>query len=66
VAAAGAKTIVYGDFMNAVAVKLVEDFQIQVLREKFATQHATGLVGWTEFDAKVMNNEAVAILKQHA
>ncbi len=64
--AADAKAIVYGDFYNAVAVKMVEQFELQVLREKYATQHATGFVGWTEFDAKIMNDEAVSVLKMHA
>ena len=63
---AGNKAIVYGDFEQALAVKLVEDFEIQVLREKYATQHATGLVGWTEFDSKIQNDQAVAVLQMKA
>lgn len=44
------------------AVKLVED-SIQVLREKYATQHAIGVVTWVEADAKIQNQQAVAVLK---
>ena len=62
----GAKAIVYADFRNALAVKLVEQFELQVLREKYATQHATGFVGWTEFDAKIINDQAIAVLKMKA
>lgn len=54
--------VVYGDFGEALAVKMVEDFELQVLNEKYATQHATGLVGWTEFDCKIQNDQAVAVL----
>ena len=63
---AGNTSVVYADFNAALAVKLVEDFEIQVLREKYATQHATGFVGWTEFDSRIQNQQAIAVLKQHA
>ncbi len=64
--AASNKAIVYADFQNALAVKMVEQFELQVLREKFALQHATGLVGWTEFDAKIVDDQALAVLKMKA
>lgn len=62
--ATGNKTVVYGDFGEALAVKLVEQFELQVLREKYATQHATGFVGWTEFDSDIQNEQAIKALKQ--
>ena len=33
----------------------------QVLYEKYATQHAIGVVAWGEFDAKVENAQKIAI-----
>lgn len=54
-------TIFYGD-MSGLAVKLTEDVTIQVLREKFATQHALGVVGWVELDSKIENEQKVARL----
>ena len=36
--------------------------EVQVLREKFATQHAIGVVAWMEFDAKVENAQKLAKL----
>lgn len=60
----GNKTVVYGDIEQALAVKLVEQFELQVLREKYATQHATGFVGWTEFDSDIQNEQAIRVLKQ--
>lgn len=58
---AGATAIYYGD-MSGLAVKLAEDVNIDVLREKFATQHAIGVVGWVEIDSKVENTQKIAKL----
>lgn len=63
--AAGKTTIYYGD-MSGLAVKLSEDVSIQVLREKYATQHAIGVVGWIEIDSKVENAQKIAKLVQKA
>lgn len=59
--AAGKTVIYYGD-MSGLAVKLSEDVSIEVLREKFATQHAVGVVGWIEIDSKVENAQKIAKL----
>ncbi|SNR85929.1 phage major capsid protein, HK97 family [Anaerovirgula multivorans] len=59
--AAGKTAIFYGD-MNGLAVKLSENMNIEVLREKFATQHAIGVVGWIEIDSKVENSQKIAKL----
>lgn len=59
--AAGNTAIYYGD-MSGLAVKLSEDINIEVLREKFATQHAIGVVGWVEMDSKVENAQKIAKL----
>lgn len=58
---AGKPAIVYGD-MSGLAVKLSEAMEIQILREKYATQHAVGVVAWMEFDAKVENAQKLAKL----
>ena len=55
---AGNVAIYYGDFAG-LATKFGEEIDIEVLREKFATQHAVGVVGWIEFDSKVENNQAI-------
>ncbi len=60
--AAGKNAIFYLNPAAGLAVKLVED-SVQVLREKYATQHAIGVVAWVEADAKVQNQQAVAVLK---
>ena len=59
---AGATAIYYGD-MSGLATKFSEDMNIQVLREKYATQHAIGVVGWLEFDSKVEDAQKIAKLK---
>lgn len=63
--AAGKTAIYYGD-MSGLAVKLSEDVNIEVLREKFATQHAIGVVGWIELDSKVENAQKIAKLVMKA
>jgi HK97 family phage major capsid protein len=57
--AAGKTAIYYGD-MRGLATKFSEDMTIEVLREKYATQHAVGVVGWLEFDSKVEDNQKIA------
>jgi len=60
--AAGENAIYYGD-MTGLATKFSEDMNIQVLREKYATQHAVGVVGWLEFDSKVENAQKIVTIK---
>lgn len=63
---AGTTPIYYLNPNAAIGVKMVEDMEIQVLVEKYATQHVLGVVGWTEVDAKVKNEQAIAGLKMKA
>lgn len=58
---AGKTAIYYGD-MRGLATKFSEDINIEVLREKYATMHAVGVVGWLEFDAKVEDAQKIAKL----
>ena len=59
--AAGNKVIFYGD-MSGLATKFSEDINIEVLREKYADEHAVGVIGWFEFDSKVENAQKIAVL----
>ena len=59
--ATGNTVVYYGDF-KGLATKFSEDVNIQVLRERFADEHATGVIGWVDFDAKVVNEQAIAKL----
>lgn len=63
--AAGKTVIYYGD-MTGLATKFSEDMSIEVLREKYATQHAVGVVGWLEFDGKVEDAQKIAKLTMKA
>ena len=60
--ATGVKAIYYGD-MSGLATKFSEEMTIEVLRELYAAQHAVGVVGWLEFDAKVQDQQKIAVLK---
>ena len=59
---AGKVAVYYGD-MRGLATKFSEDINIQVLREKYATQHAIGVVGWLEFDSAVEDAQKIAEIK---
>ncbi len=59
---AGKNAIYYGD-MKGLATKFSEDINIQVLREKYATQHAIGVVGWLEFDSAVEDAQKIVAVK---
>lgn len=63
--ATGAKTVIYGD-MTGLSVNMREGIEIQLLQEKYATQHAVGVVAWFEFDSKVSDNQKLAVLVQKA
>lgn len=57
----GATAIYYGD-MTGLATKFSENITTQVLREKYADEHATGVVAWFEFDSKVQDAQKLAKL----
>lgn len=58
---ASAAPIYYGD-LTGLATKFTENISTQVLREKYADEHATGIVAWFEFDAKVQDEQKLAKL----
>lgn len=60
--AAGNTAIYYGD-MTGLTTKFSENMNIEVLREKYATMHAIGVVGWIEFDAKVNDAQKITAFK---
>ena len=57
----GGAVIYYGDF-RGLATKFSEDINIQILREKYADEHADGVIGWFEFDGKVIDEQQIAKL----
>ena len=59
--AAGKTAIFYGD-IKGLATKFSEDINIEVLREKYADEHAIGVISWFEFDAKVEDAQKIAKL----
>lgn len=60
--ATGKKVIYYGD-MSGLATKFSEEINVKVLREKYADEHAVGVIGWVEFDAKTVDNQKIAVGK---
>lgn len=58
--ASGNVVAYFGDF-SGLALKQRDDaLELNVLRERFATQHAIGINAWVEFDAKVENAQKIA------
>lgn len=64
--AAEAKVMYFVNPSEAAALRLAPDLELAVLRERFADSHATGIVGWADFDTKLRNAEAAAVLKMKA
>jgi len=59
------KAIAYGDF-SGLFVKLVENVDIKVLREKYADEHVVGVIGWVEADSKIVEPQKIAVLTMKA
>lgn len=59
--AAGKAAIYYGD-MSGLATKFSEDLWMDILRERFITQGAYGVIARADFDAKVENAQKIAKL----
>ena len=57
----GKRAIMYLD-PTGLAVKVSESPSVQVLREKFADEHAVGVICWMEVDSKVENKQKIAVL----
>lgn len=55
--------VVYGDF-SAVYVNIHEDISIKVLEEKYADEHAVGVVAWLEMDAKPVEEQKLVVSKK--
>ena len=61
----GAKPILYGDY-SGLAVNMRENISMEVLREKYATMHAVGIVAWFEIDSKIEDPQKLAVLEMSA
>lgn len=54
------KTVIYYGDMSGLATKFNEEINIEVLRERYADEHAIGVIGWFEFDSKVIDEQQIA------
>lgn len=61
--ATGAKSVAYGDF-NKYVIRLVRDFNVVRLDERYADLLATGFLAWARVDAKLLNANAIKLLVQ--
>ena len=60
--ASGANVIYFGHFSGLALKQRTDALELNVLREKYAVQHAIGINAWVEFDAKVENAQKIAKL----
>lgn len=63
--AASANVMLYGD-LSGYAFNLSKEIEVSVLKEKYATQYATGVVGYMEIDGAIIDQSKFAILKTGA
>ena len=54
--------IAFGDY-SGLYVKLAQNVEIQVLNEMYATRHATGVVGYTEFDSRIVEDQKISVME---
>ena len=59
---AGALPVAFGDY-SGLYLKHAQNIELQVLAEKYATQHALGIVGYMECDSKIIEPQKIALLK---
>ena len=62
---AGNIPVLYGDFAG-MAMKISQNLEIQLMREKYIDKNAIGIVGWAECDSKIQNHQMIAGLKMAA
>lgn len=61
----GGTVIYYGDF-TGLAVKITEEANMQILRERYAVEHQTGILAFMEWDAKVADTQKISKLDMHS
>jgi HK97 family phage major capsid protein len=59
------KAVLYGDY-SGLGVNFRENVSVQILLEKYATQHAIGIVSWFEFDSDVIDHQKLTTLVMSA
>lgn len=59
---AGNRAIFYAD-CSGLAIKISENPTLEVLRELYAIQHAIGVNSWLEMDAKIENEQKIAVIQ---
>ena len=59
---AASKVVIYYGDMSGLSTKFAEEINVKILREKFADEHAVGVIGWCEADARVTNDQKISAL----
>jgi HK97 family phage major capsid protein len=62
---AGQTAVIFGD-MSGLSTNFTEQMSMRVLTEKYIDEHAYGVIGYCEFDAKVTDPQKIAKLVMKA
>ena len=54
--------VAYGDY-SGLYCKFAQNIEISVLQELFATRHAIGVCGYTEFDSRVIEDQKISVME---
>lgn len=61
--ATGKAAVVFVNPSIGVGLKFTNGFEIEILRELYAAQHAIGICGWIQGDIEIIDQQACAVLK---
>lgn len=61
--ATGKAAVVFVNPSIGVGLKFTNGFEIEILRELYAAQHAIGVCGWIQGDIEIIDQQACAVLK---
>jgi HK97 family phage major capsid protein len=54
--------VAYGD-MSGLFVKVAQNVEMQLLNEKYATRHATGICSYMEFDSRIIEDQKISVME---
>ena len=63
--AASAKVMLYGD-LSGYAYNMSKEIEVSILKEKYATQYGTGVIGYMEIDGAIIDQSKFAVLTMGA
>lgn len=63
--AASTNVMIYGD-LSGYAYNMSKEIEVNILKEKYATQYGTGVIGYMEIDGAIIDQSKFAVLAMNA